>query len=213
MKAALTPASSKQPLRCRRLRLHDTGEGCILEPVGVMPSMTERVAEVERALFLSLYCHHGGRDGILGTPVAQLATQADLAHAYDVFAQDTTTLVMPSTSEIVKTDGWQPTQGSLADVVAPCHRHLGLSSCLSQHLRSRHVSLQRGLGASEGVRVSGLRCNEQTRLCATSEATMGLDTASTGRVADEAPYRSSRARSERSAVGATSIAMRLAPAL
>jgi hypothetical protein len=52
MKAALTLASSKQSLRCRRQWLHDTGEGCILEPVGVMPSMTERVVEVEKALFL-----------------------------------------------------------------------------------------------------------------------------------------------------------------
>ncbi len=87
--------------------------------------------------------------------------QADLVHAYDVFAQDTTTLVTHFTSEMVKPDGWQPTQGE------PSRRCFPMSPSSWVVFMPFKISvlaprkLQEGLGAGEGARVTGLRCDSR----------------------------------------------------
>jgi hypothetical protein len=47
-----TAPSCKQQLRCRRLRLQETHDGCTVAPAFVMPSMSGRVADVEQAWFV-----------------------------------------------------------------------------------------------------------------------------------------------------------------
>ena len=47
-----TDPSCKQPLRCRRLRLQETQEVFMVAPAFVMPYMSGRVEEVDKALFL-----------------------------------------------------------------------------------------------------------------------------------------------------------------
>ena len=47
-----TPPSCKLQLRCRRLRLHETEEVFTVAPAFVMPYMSGRAADVEKALFL-----------------------------------------------------------------------------------------------------------------------------------------------------------------
>jgi hypothetical protein len=66
-----TDPSCKQPLRCRRLRLDPGGEVFTVAPAFVMPYMSGRTAEVDKALFLMRFhvpcwaiAHVFGRDAM-----------------------------------------------------------------------------------------------------------------------------------------------------
>src|SRR6266849_5292681 len=54
-----TDPSSKQHLRCRRLRLNETKEVFTVAPAFVMPYRSGRVEEVEKALFLMRFIGTG----------------------------------------------------------------------------------------------------------------------------------------------------------
>jgi hypothetical protein len=53
-----------------------------------------------------------GSDCLLGAAVSLSASQADLTHAYGVFAHEAQALEKDYTPETVNTDGWQATQGA-----------------------------------------------------------------------------------------------------
>jgi hypothetical protein len=73
-----TDPSCKQHLRCRRLRLEPGGEVFTVAPAFVMPYMSGRAAEVDKALFLMRFhvpcwaiAHVFGRDAMYGYRLEQ----------------------------------------------------------------------------------------------------------------------------------------------